>query len=502
VPLGIGLLGALTIWIATPQGIGVEYDSVIYWSAAENLLAGRGLGRVDGSGEFIPLTHYPPLYPLVLAAAAQAISIPVTAAARAVSAGLFGVNLALIERIVRGLGPGRETSIGASLVCLLAPTVLDRHLWLMSEPLYFTWLLLALVGLARALDEAGVRWVAASAAATGLAILTRYAGISLLATGVSVLLALRIRPLGDRLRSSVLFALLAGALPMLWQVRNLLITGTPSNRVLLFHPPTLERLREGGSTVAAWLPISVVSAELRFAAVAALALWACVALIRRAGGGREASESPAWRLATLSAIHASVYLGFLGVSLTFFDAATRLSDRILSPLFLSAVLMAASLLVLQRAMRSRAVRFAALGGVVLLSLGYASLSASRVVASRQGLGFVSPSWRESETIALVRGLPAGLRLYSNEAFPIYFLTGRLVSWVPERVDPVKGAERVGYRDQLAAMRAKVAAGSAALILVHPESLRPELPALEELTGGWQPTSRASDGWIFLGDAGS
>jgi hypothetical protein len=74
--------------------------------------------------------------------------------------------------------------------------------------------------------------------------------------------------------------------------------------------------------------------------------------------------------------------------------------------------------------------------------------------------------------------------------------------VPERVDPVKGAERVGYRDQLAAMRAKVAAGSAALILVHPESLRPELPALEELTGGWQPTSRASDGWIFLGDAGS
>jgi hypothetical protein len=162
------------------------------------------------------------------------------------------------------------------------------------------------------------------------------------------------------------------------------------------------------------------------------------------------------------------------------------------------MLMVAGLLALHGMMRSGAIRLAALGAFVLLGLGYAPLSASRVEASRQGLGFMSPAWRDSETVALTQQLPAGLRLYSNEAFPIYFLTGKPVSWVPERVDPVKGAERVGYRDELAAMRAEIEAGSAALILVHPESLRPELPSLEELIPGWQPTVRASDGMVFLG----
>jgi len=70
VPLGLGLLAGMIIWVATPWGLGIEYDSVFYWSAAENLLGGRGLGRLNGAGQFIPLTQFPPLYPLFMAAVA------------------------------------------------------------------------------------------------------------------------------------------------------------------------------------------------------------------------------------------------------------------------------------------------------------------------------------------------------------------------------------------------------------------------------------------------
>lgn len=42
-----------------PWGIGVGYDSVFYLSAADNLLNGLGLSRLDGYYNVIPLTHYP-----------------------------------------------------------------------------------------------------------------------------------------------------------------------------------------------------------------------------------------------------------------------------------------------------------------------------------------------------------------------------------------------------------------------------------------------------------
>ena len=100
-------------------------------------------------------------------------------------------------------------------------------------------------------------------------------------------------------------------------------------------------------------------------------------------------------------------------------------------------------------------------------------------------------------MALTRQLGVGLQLFSNEAFPIYYLTGRPATWVPERIDPVKGAVRGGYEQELQAMHASIDAGEAALVLIHPQSLRPELPPLEELTAGREPVFSAADGWIFL-----
>jgi 4-amino-4-deoxy-L-arabinose transferase-like glycosyltransferase len=478
--------------------MGVEYDSVFYWSAAENLLQGRGLGRIDGTGEFIPLTQFPPLYPLALAAVAGISGTSVAAAARPISAVLFGLNLFLLGRLIVGLGAGRWIAFGSALVCLTAPPILDRHLWAMSEPLYFAWLLCSLGFLSRSIDEPANKWLLAAAAAAGLATLTRYAGLSVLATGVIALLIFEARPWFARLRRAALYGISAGLLPVAWQLRNLLVAGTSTNRVLLFHPPSVEALREAGSTLAAWVPYPAFSAELRFGLIALLGLGALLLLVGWARRGGEARGILAWRLASVAGLHGAVYLGFLGVSLTFFDASTRLRDRVLSPLFLVGVLLAAGLLVLQRpAQWRRGIRIASLVVLVLLVVPYSIGAIGSLRESREGLGFVSPAWRNSETVALTRQLGSALQLYSNEAFPIYYLTGRPATWVPERIDPVKGAVRGGYREELKAMHANIDAGEAALVLFHPQSLAPELPSLDELIAGREPVFSAADGWIFL-----
>ena len=497
VPLGLGLMAGIIIWVATPWGIGIEYDSVFYWSAAENLLGGRGLGRLNGAGQLIPLTHFPPLYPLAMAAVARVTGATVAGAARLLSAGLFGFNLFLLWRLVLSLGAGRWAALGSALVWLVAPSILERHLWAMSEPLYFTWLLCSLSWLNHSVNESGERWLVAAAATTGLASLTRYAGISLLATGVVAYLLFETRPVLARARRAALFAALAGVLPIAWQARNLLATGTPTNRVLLFHPPGLNHLREAGTTLAAWLPYPKISAEIRLGVLVLVGLGALVLWVRRGRHAGQERGNAARRMTCLAGLHGAVYLGFLGVSLTFFDASTRLRDRILSPLFLVGMLMIVGLLAVRSTRVGWGIRIAALTGFALLVVPYAVATVGRLQESRAGLGFVSAAWRNSETLAQIRRLDADLRLYSDEAFPIYFLTGKPASWVPERIDPVKGTERSEYRDELEVMHASVDAGEAALVLFHPHSLRPELPSLDELTAGLEPALVAADGLIYL-----
>ena len=502
IPLGLALLAAAIIWIATPRGVGIEYDSVFYWSAAENLLQGRGLGRIDGTGEFIPLTHFPPLYPLALAAVAGISGASVATAARLISAVLFGLNLFLLGRLIVGLGAGRWAVYGCVPLGLTAPTILERHLWAMSEPLYFVWLLCWVGFLSRCISEPANKWLWAAAAASGLATLTRYAGLSLLATGVIAILILEARPWIARVQHAALYGVLAALPPVAWQVCNLLISGTPTNRIVLFHPPGLDQLREAGSTLAAWVPYPAFSAEFRLGVLAMAGVGALILLVGWARPGGEARGGAPWRLATIAGLHGAVYLGFLGVSLTFFDASTRLRDRVLSPLFLVGILLVAGLLALRRPAVS-GIRTAALVALALLVVPYSARAVGRLRESREGLGFVSPAWRGSETVALTRQLEDRLQLYSNEAFPIYFLTGRPATWVPERIDPVKGAERSGYRQDLEAMHARIDAGEAALVLFRPESLRPELPPLDELIAGREAALIAADGAIYLdqGEAG-
>src|SRR5687768_2666146 len=80
---------ALMLW-TTALGAGVSPDSVLYIDAARNLLAGKGLVALG-----IPLSHYPPGYPAVLALGGLA-GIEPLAGARLLNALLFGLNAMLI----------------------------------------------------------------------------------------------------------------------------------------------------------------------------------------------------------------------------------------------------------------------------------------------------------------------------------------------------------------------------------------------------------------------
>lgn len=500
----LGALGSVLLWVNTPWGIGVGYDSMFYLSAARNLVDGLGLSRSDGFGNLIPLTHYPPLYPIVLAFFHWLSRTPVDLVARILAAGLFGINVALIGWLVYHFtGSTLAGGLGA-LLAISSPVLIDVHLMAMSEPPYLLVILLLLGALSAYLANGNERTLALAGLLAGTAYLARYVGASAAGAGGLAVLVLGRKPWSRRVKDAVLFGLVAAVVMVAWYLRNSLLTGGGANRAFLFHPPTAAQLRQGLVTISLWLlPPSVPGLwRLLFAALVVLALVGAAVYAGShlrtvaAGGGR---IGRAWIAAVLLALFILAYVVLLGSSLTFFDASTRLNDRILFPMYILGMILALVILwaaiVLQG---SRGLRYAAvLASILLIGVNFVRSQGLLAVVREEGLGFNSRAWRSSATIQALRELPENTLIYSNEAFPINFLTGRPANWVPERIDLVKGQVVVDYPAKLREMHQTLAQQDGALVLFDTNLSSGSYPPIAELADDLMLWKTLEDGWIYL-----
>ncbi len=499
-----GIAAAAILLAVTRWGIGVSYDSVFYLSAADNLVHGLGLSRLGGGGEIIPLTHFPPLYPLALSIGGWLTSLSTSVVARWLAAILLACLVALPGFIVRKFTNSAAAGLASALMVLSSPVLFEVGAWAMSEALYLVCLLGSLWLLGSYVASQRWRLLLGAALLTGAAYATRYVGASLLATGLVVIWLADSGPWMVKLKRMLGYGAVSGLPAAIWMTRNILLTGLTTNRTLLFHPLGRAKLSEAAHALAGLvLPEGVafwLRLALTLAAITALGFFWLLTWLR--------AERPlprAWdaasQLAGVLAVHAFLYGGLLLVSLSFLDASTRLDDRILSPLWLTTLVLAG--LALGRWL-SAGVRSAwAKWVVAVLGLGLVFSGSMRTWDQAQsayasGLGFNSRGWVTSPTVAWVRALDPSASLTSNEAFPLYYLTGRPVYWAPEAIDPVKGEPRADLADELDAMRTRLASPDAYLVIFHPDSLRVEMPPLAELTQDLLPVLKTSDAVVYSG----
>ena len=83
------------IYQLTPDGMGINGDSYQYIFGADTLTAGYGIGRLDGGGQFKPLTHYPPLLSIILAGL-KMTGMETRSAAQPLNALFFGLDILLV----------------------------------------------------------------------------------------------------------------------------------------------------------------------------------------------------------------------------------------------------------------------------------------------------------------------------------------------------------------------------------------------------------------------
>ncbi len=217
---GIGV--AMRIWDTALYGPGVMYDSVAYVSAAESLLAGEGFYLFDG----VPLASWPPLFPSLIAFVSL-VGIDTHNAARFINAGVFGGIVILSATWLFALLRARYLAYLASVAVLLSPAMAHITSYILSEPIYILFSLAFIRIMASELETPNGANLLLAAIFAGLAVSTRFIGVTVIGTGGLLLLFQPNIRLMPRLKRCIIFGVVASAPFLSWLAYNYFLTGKP-----------------------------------------------------------------------------------------------------------------------------------------------------------------------------------------------------------------------------------------------------------------------------------
>jgi hypothetical protein len=438
----------------------------VYIGAARNLLSGQGLTIPFGETIGEPMTHHAPLYPAILSIIGAMNADPIDGS-RWLNVFLVGANILLIGLVIytTTFPPLWLTPVGI-LVVLLSIPFLSIHVMAWTEPLFILLGSLGIVCLAYFIDSPHYKYLVLSGIFIGFAILTRYAGIAYLFTGIAGILVLAKEVYRRRFIHTAIFALI-GVLPVLfWAVRNSLTSGTATNRELLFHPITKDNVFQAIDTLSLWVFIpSPTSVWLKIAGLMVVLLLVIVPMIivfrherSNPSAGEPISNETIPTIIKSFMLFAFLYSSFLIFSISFLDANTPLDQRILSPLYLAIILPFFYLVarLWRAAGTSPASRLVIITLMAVFCLFSVIQGTNRAIDNyRQGIGLNSVSWRNSGTIEQVRILPDNVTIYSNLPHAVYFRAGRSAYSLPHKFDSVNRRENPNYTVDLATMQRQI-----------------------------------------------
>jgi len=472
----ISILGVLLVLQATPEGAGLSDDSIAYVAGARSMVAGHGY-REAWLASNQPVTHFPPVFPAVLAFFGF-LGIDPLHAARWVNAILFGASAGLLGILAWRMTPSLTAGLVLAGLFILCGDLLQVHAVAMSEPLFIFLSLLSfwMFDLYFERDHHWL-WLIACAAFVGLAYLTRYSGLALFATFVVALFILH-KSWKQKITSIVIF--IVATLPWIvgWTIRNKLIAGNATNRVLAWHPLTSENLSIGLRTVSeAFFPVEVwrraalkqpFLIEMMIVIILgsvlvwlAIKAWDYFSKPQQPSRGEGSGKKPSEVISFTTALYLFAYLASILSSMLLFDAATKFRLRILAPTFVSLLILLIYLGVWLRN-KNRPL-------VVVLTFVFLAFSAYKQVNtisewSKGGTGYASFKWYDSKAMAYLRELPPDIHIYTDEPAAVYLYTGRGNYVLPDQFDSATALPREGFEQGLARMKQEILEGNAVLVL--------------------------------------
>jgi hypothetical protein len=393
------------------QGLGLSTDSVSYARAAENF---HDTGNLqvpltwwDEEAKYAPLSHFPPVIPLVLAFLSFLLKTDPVTAGRWLNAGcIFMTSFALLRPISDSL-----LKLFVVIALISGASFLYLHLWLYSEPLFLLLTVISFwIGVSALKKESRYSQLILLAVVCGIATLTRYAGLSLF---MAFLLIFYFHQDDSRIKAKKLLlyssVYLITILPwFLW----LFASGNSARNISIYtYGFGNDVINDLAPTIVHWVIPFWLPKALKIAIFVAGLGYVSILFIKRIREGKDCwLGSPM----CVSLILGVSYLAFVMVSRLIADSAIPFDERILFP-FLMFVALSLSYL-LESACNKGPCLVA--GFILLSSTAISNVQAAvpyLLMTARNGNGFSSAEWKRSETIAWLRTLPENVTIFSNGA---------------------------------------------------------------------------------------
>lgn len=473
---------AVLLWVNTSFSIGTSPDSIVYISAARNLLKGIYLFGVSPQGTLTPLSHYPPFYSLILALSSLTLNQDPLHAAKWLNTVVIVANMIICSILIYKVTNKSLafTLVGCVLIATSIAPFLNVHAMAWTEPLYILLGLLGLLSLVNFFTRMQYRFLISSAFIVGLAFITRYVGITLVITGCWCLLLYDKKMLFKRLLDVLLFGAVGSSFMVGFLLRNRLLYDVTTNRSFTFHPIHVEHINQLIST--ATFNLALVGLLLIFV------ILLCDLLLAREkkvswNHFNSSIMSPPREILILG-WYIVIYTTFLIFSISFIDAYTPLDDRILSPIFIPLVIIL--LFIFSRilsAFHSVGIVkwFAILSLSLIITLQIRNLMTWTNNNYQYGLpGYTDIRWVNSSIIGHISELPVDATIFTNGYDALYLWTGRFSLGFPQKYSATSLWENPSYLAELFDMAESMRVSDGFIIYFDNMAQRAYYPTKQEL----------------------
>lgn len=485
--LVIAILGMGLVFYLTRNGAGASGDSAWYIMGAQNLLLGNGFSRFSGGGELRAITQFPPGLSVALAGLSGA-GMATLEAARIFNTVIFSANLLLTALLIHRASRSGWAMILGTLLVLTSSQQIESHSWIMAEPLYIFLTLIVAHLIALGIASSSRRLLGLAGVFVAVAILTRYAGVSVMAAGTLCILLVGQREANWRLRSAGLFVVLGLAPVAWWLATSISDGGSIANRQVLFHPINPDLIRAYQAEVVSWvfgrqLPLPWRPRAILAILIASIGpIYFLVSRIRSGGLGRPRGDTYGEVLPWFLGSYLLAYVGVLTANSLFLDAGTPpdAPARFMVPAYVALIILSTvttTELVRQVRATKLPATFALSLGLLLISL---NLDQSIDLLGEPGLslGYVGIRRNQPDLVEALIELDPQVPIISNNPETVFILTERPAYILPTRVDPQTQAERSDYQQNIDAHRRRLEAGAVLVIFGNPDELA--LEAMNDL----------------------
>ena len=443
----ISALGAaLVLARGATYGVALYADSIFYIDAARNLLAGEAFVTFTRDGRVTPLTHWPPLYPLALAAP-SVFGIDARDAAGPLNAALLGLTAFAVGRWALRRLESKALALWGCAAVALAPPLAQTASWALSETPFILLATLALIRADDFLQDGGRAALIWAAALSALAWLTRYIGFALVGTILALVVLRPGASLRDRARGAVVYSLIAALPTALWMLRNMSLTGTPAGIRRDPWSNFSEMPVDAAFVIGGWFTQGFLSGDALPLAAFCAAAAGLGALCAAAAWALISSRGEAWRgrrsLCAFGAFAAAYPASFLFSAIALkalHSSPFHIWDKFWIPLYVPLLLVALPALDRLISVRggearvfaeildwanNRAARrgtlamSAALALWLLLGAAQNVSDILRVNAESVRDSYSAAAWINSETLEYLRENPRRARVITNNAHMVY-----------------------------------------------------------------------------------